>query len=295
MPVSEVLNPHLWRSRYAYGLLRGDRFGQRSLAERISIAEAGESNTPSEVLDGIPTELIRYHLRVALSTLEVLLDYPMGVQVVKSTPVDEGLVLGTDYDVERGRLPFTQGETAEWYRIDLPGNIISIQRLRAFFFDQIVWEISDDDPNLLRMQHPRQGVAHIIPIQLSSLIVRASGFGLWETVWGFAMQSPIPQFWAVDYTTGPVTNQGQPGHIELVLAHWVAMCAALSIFGIDSVLSTYGVTSTSLSFDGLSRSISVPTNIHQAAVEAFEKLMELIDWKAMRTRKKGIRVIKYSH
>lgn len=296
VPVIDLIDPERWRKNYAWGLLRGQRLtGAIPAGFTASQVASGAAAGAQEALDQLPNDVIGYHLRVALSMLQMKLGVPMATTRWKADPVDPGLVLGQHYDAVAPRLPYTLGENEQWYRIDLPTGTLSIQRVRAYFYEQLVWEIDGDDPSMLQLQWGRQGISHIIPVQLQSLAIEASSgnYGIWWTLRHH--RSPVPRFWAVDYTTGPTTQEGRPGEVELVLGHWVSMVAAMAIFGMDSALNTFGVQSTSVSFDGLSRSISLPPNIYQSLLDQFKALMELIDWEALRSSKRGIRLKMYSY
>ena len=287
VPVREVVDPALWRERYAYGLLEGRPV--------LGIGVGAPSEGTVQTMAAIPDSTIAYHLRVAMSALEMRLGVPLACTRWKADPVDDGLVLGVHYDAVAPRLPYTLSGAQEWYRIDLPSGCVSIERLRAYYYDTLVWELDGSDPNLLQLQWSRQGIAHLIPVHLQSLAVDAlsGNYGIWHTL--TRHKHPVPRFWAIDYTTGPTTQQGVVGKVELVLAHWVAMIAAFSVFGMDSVLRTYGVQSQSVSFDGLSRSVSLAPNVYSGMLEQFKYLVELIDWNALRTAKRGIKLQMYGY
>ncbi len=295
VPVTEVLDPKLWKERYAYGVLLGavqsewqkvNRGGdvRRELVKRI---------------DEVPLEVIRWHLRAALSELEMKLGLPMGVVICKSKPVDDGLVVGRDYDKEVPRLPYTLSDNENWWRIDVPAGCISIERVRAYYFGTRIWEFSEAQGNLdlVRLVWPRHGVAHVLPTNLASIIVSPEGRGgIFNTV--YANRTNVPDFWAVDYTLGPVSKQtGEVGHIEAVLANWVYCAAGILIHNLASMAVSKGITSSSVSMDGVSRSINLQASamygMSSALEHVFDEAMKRIDWKALRTHKRGIRVKSY--
>lgn len=297
VPIGEVLDPQLWRERYVHGLLLGQVAAQQggTLSQQIARAAARGRSTLTEELDeqvsGIPDEAIRWHLRVSLSEVGLKLGVPMETEIIKATPVDTGLKRGVHFDREVPRLPYTRAETNKWFMLMLEPNVVSVERIRAFWYDSLVWEISSAQGNheLIAIQHPRQGQVHIVPRNLHTLALdRAGNYGAWFNLMGAVQQ--VPYFWAVDYTRGPIARDGQPMHIEAVLAHYVYATAGLTLLALDSVARTKGITSSSLSLDGVSRSISVNPNLHQALADVWEKSLERIDWKALRTAHRGLRL-----
>jgi len=311
VPVTDVIDPQLWRERYATGLRAGATAstGAKSIKQRIAELtgdrDAGEAF--QVVASGIPDETIRWHLRAALSELEMKLGVNFGLEVVKSPPIDDGLVLGRDYDRVRERLPYTRAEASDWFRIDLPdSSIISVERIRAYYFDMLVWEFSNDNDtrHLIHLEWSKQGILHIIPIELQSIVVTRSGFGgsgnygVWHTI--NLHTSPVPDFWGVDYTVGPISEHGkQPGRIEAVLAHWCYCVAGILLLSIDGLAQSQGLTSASISMDGVSRSIGLQASaiygLNSALEHALEEATKRIDWKQLRTRKRGLTVHPFSY
>ncbi len=299
VPVTEALDPKLWRERYAGGIALGGT-KRLTLAERVAAAKAGTS--AGDLIDSIPDDVIKWHLRAAMSELEVKLGIPMGIEVVKTVPLDEGLIKGQHYDHLKPRLPYTHGEALTWFRIDLPPNVISIERIRAFYFDRLVWNFEGDTLDQVLLEWPKAGVLHIIPRDLESVIVTSGSmgsgnYGIWETI--NLHHSPVPDFWAVDYTRGPVSRDGKVGHIEAVLAHWVYATAGILLLSQAGLAQSKGLTSTSISMDGVSRSISLQASaiygINSALENAYEKAAKRIDWKQLRASKRGLRMYMFSH
>ena len=295
VPVTELLDPVLWKNRYAYGVLLGAV--QR---EWQTVNHGGDIKRELvKKVDEIPPETIRWHLRAALSELEVKLGVPMGVVICKSKPVDDGLVVGRDYDREVPRLPYTLGETEAWWRIDAPSGCISIERVRAYYFGTKIWEFSTANGNQehIRLVHPALGTVHLLPTNLASIIVTPEGrTGVFHTV--YANRVGVPDFWAVDYTLGPVTKvTGQAGHVEAVLADWVYCAAGIKLLNLASMAVSKGITSSSVSMDGVSRSVSLQASAMYGMNSALEKVysdaMQRIDWKALKTYKRGLRLKMY--
>jgi hypothetical protein len=316
VPVTEALDPQLWRERYAHGLFLGSSpasapSGSGSLADRLcagqgtpktgAIKALQDSQAAlSAVVTEISDDVIRWFLRVALSELEVKLGIPMGIITVKSLPVDDGLVQGRDYDRAEPRRPFTRSDQGNWFRIDLPPNVISVERVRAYWFDSLVWEISPANNNeqLFKLEWPRIGSGHILPTVMANLFIQGTSYGALNLHNSF--QTPLPDVWGVDYTCGPVDHYlGQPAQIEAVLAHWVYCAAGILLLAEGGLARSQGLTSASVSIDGLSRSIGLQasgvTGLYGALSDAYERTMERIDWKALKLYKAPPRLVPYGH
>lgn len=314
VPVTEVLDAALWRSRYAHAIALGPEVQTQLTTQLCRVEGMNELDTAalldelngqlSAAINEIPEEVIRWHLRVSLSELEVKLGIPMGIVIVKSNPVDEGLVQGVHYDRMEPRRPYTHSDARTWYRIDIPSSVISVERVRGFYFDQLVWEFSPgtDTINQVHLEWAAQGGLHIIPVNFQNIVVSQPGgggtYGVWHTL---ALQrSPVPDFWAVDYTLGPRDRQsGQCGHVPAVLAHWVGANAAITLLSIGGAAKSQGLTSSSLSFDGFSKSVGLQASaiygLNSALEEVYRQATKRIDWNQIKRALKGIRVRPYGY
>jgi hypothetical protein len=313
VPVTEVLDPELWRSRYAFGITLGqDALELPSSRNRGPLGNAlcsfGGDELADAVEDGIgqiPEEVIRWHLKTALSELELKLGIPLGVVICKADPVDEGLRPGVDFDKVVSRRPYTHGEGMTWYKLDLPSSVISVERVRAYYYGQLIWEFDQDRGNMeqIRVEWSRQGAVHLLPINFQSVIVTqgpgtsSGNYGVWHTL--ALHQSPVPDFWAVDYTLGPVTTQtGECGRIEAALAHWVYCVAGMTLLSMGGLAKSQGLTSTSVSFDGFSRSVGLQASaiygLNSALEHVLEQATKRLDWKQIKRSKKGLRIRPYS-
>jgi hypothetical protein len=293
VPVSQVLDPQLWRERYAWGVRLGGT-GSSTLAARLR-AEGVAEREVMRLTGDIPDDVIRWHLRAAVSELELKIGTPLGVEIVKSDPIDPGLQLGRDYDRAAGRLPFNGWQQEMFYRLDLPPGVISVQRVRGYYFGIPVWTFEADTLSSVRLEWPRQGTVHIMPLNLSALAVAP---GIIGGAWALLRQraSPLPDFWSVDYTRGPISKQGgAAGELELALADWCYCIAGVKLLGIGGMAYTKGLSSASVSLDGASRSVgltaSATKGINSAVISLLEDAEKRIDWKRMRAYKRGLRVI----
>lgn len=310
VPITEALDPALWRSRYAYGVVLGPTTtaARSNAALRKALGCDGSEAVQTQrlvsaVADDLPDDTIRYHLRVAASELEVKLGMPLGIVVVKGNPVDPGLVAGRDYDFEEPRRVYLQSERQQFYRIDLPAGVISVQRVRAYFFGQLVWSVEGDDAGrMLHLEHPGTSSLHIMPTHGATMLVASPtvalpNYGSLHMLTQFA--TGLPDVWSVDYTLGPRTRAGQVGQIEAVLAHWIACKAGILLLSIGGMAASKGLTSASLSIDGLSKSIGLQASamygINSALENRLKEAEEAIDWKALRMYKRGLRVRPYGY
>lgn len=291
VPITEVLDPEKWKERYAWGIPLGE---SASLLDRVkTVAGSQAADAFAREVSDFPPETIRWHLRAAVSELETKLLVPFGLEVVKSDPVDDGVVLGRDYDRRGQRLPYTFAENEAWFRIDLPSGVISVERVRAYYYGTPVWTISGTE---IRVEWGRQGIIHILPINLGQWIVTSSAdggnYGIWQTL--ALHKSPVPDFWSVDYTRGPISQHGgAPGQIEAVLADWCYCTAGQKLMALIGTARTKGLSGSSVSIDGVSRSVNFAGGqwgIYSAAAQALKEATERIDWKAMRLYKKGLRI-----
>lgn len=298
VPVTDLLDPQAWRERYAWGVALGGTATTETLNSRLRKATAeGGSSAAREVrrlIDTMPDDVIRWHLRAAVSELELKLGMPLGMEVCKAPPLADGLRQGTHYDRQVGRLPYLGGNARNFYRIDLPAGIISVERIRGVYLGNVVWEVSTANGNQdnIVVEWGRQGIIHILPVALNATLVTQGGE--YGAFWMLSRKvSPLPDFWAVDYTRGPVSRHGgQPGEIEAVLANWVYCAAGLLLLSIGGLASTKGLQSSSISLDGVSRSINFASGgLNSALEKAFDDAMKRIDWKRLRSAKRGLRVI----
>lgn len=314
--MTDLLDPKLWRERYAFGITlgAGDRPVETdSIAKILGCAPprgtsktlAGRelkaaSSALQEAACGLSDTVIGWHLRAATSDLEIKLGIPLGLVVAKGTPVDAGLVRGQDYDVEVPRKEFTNSNARLYYRIDLPAGVVSVQRIRAYWFNQLVWSISAADGNLdlIQLEHPGTSSLHIMPTQSATLLVgfpEIGGFayGSMQMICGYP--SPLPAVWSVDYTIAPRARYGAVGEVEAALAHWVYCRAGVLLLSIGGRAASRGLTNASLSIDGLSKSVGLAGMgaINKALEDRLKEATEAIDWQQLRLYKRGLRVVPY--
>lgn len=300
VPVAELVDPDLWRQRYAYGLIAGVLPSDGTLAERLTAAKAAVTKEGTEEavkgIKSLPDAMIRWHLRAALSEVETKISMPMGVRIYKGDPVDEGLVQGQDYDAVYPRQPWLVSDVNAWYRIPVLPNLVSIERVRAYYFGNLVLSVSGEN---IQMAHPRQGEANILPITFNTLALAQGWYGSAHTLL-LGSPRPVPNVWSIDFTTGPIDRDGTPSRVPAMLAAYVYALAGQAIFALDGLARSKGVTSSSLSMDGVSRSLSFASGgqgggINSAVESYLEKAEKRIDINALRTSMKGIRILPFGH
>lgn len=308
VPISEILNPKLWRDRYAWGIpLAGAmKFtpSQQLNEATCALQDCAGNETIQATVEQIPDDVIRWHLRAALSELEMRLGVTMGIVRVLSPEIDSNERLGSTFDRVGIRLPYKRQDAQNWYHIQLDRSVISVERIRGYYFGQKVIEASVGNNNIGNVvaQWKRQGDVYILPVNIGALIVN-SGYSpqpyaqsVWELIWS---APSVPDFWAVDYTLGPVDNMtGTPGLIEAVLAHWVYLRAGKLIINMAGTAFGQGITSTSISANGFSRSITTSQSamygINSAMELVFQSYTDSIDWERLRRQKVGLRVYSMS-
>lgn len=290
VPVAELVDPTLWRERYAWGLALGpgDVAIQRGRTRCAPPAEAASEF--SRLTASLPPETIRWHLRTALSALEVQLGIPLGITVVKSPNLDEGAM----YDRLDARRPFLPMDSIQFLKIDLPGPVISVERIRAYYFGLLQWQWSTnmETLNSVRVEW-KAGNIHIVPLNLG---VAAAGMdpSIFSLIQRFGPTNVMVDFWSVDYTLGPIDRNGHPGQVPAAAAHWVYCQAALTLFPMIGTAITKGLSGTSVSIDGVSRSVSVSgEHVYSAVEQAAQRATELLDVKRLRAALRGPRVWSY--
>lgn len=302
IPVEEVLDPVLWRDRFLWGTALATSRGVVGDQVTTLHISAEDRAALTRYVGNIPDHVIVWHLRAALSELSEKLDYPMETTIVKGTPVDTGLVRGRDYDVEMERMAWSRESAESFYRLQVPGPIISIQRIRLYSADAAVLDVSSSAGNmsLINITDKKTGTIHLLPYVTISGTVSSSTFltvdrsGVVQPALdlrrGFS-NSSVPDSWSIDYIRGPIAENGIGGHIEAQLAQWVGAYVAKNLINLSSAIRS-ALSSSSVSIDGVSQSIGLTASAMYSITSALEKVYQDttkgIDWVAMRRRKKGM-------
>lgn len=304
VPVSELLNVAAWRERYAWGIpLAGTDAFTPTQQLQEACAALGECNGDGQVqalVAQIPDSVVRWHLRAAMSELEIKLGAPLGVVVVKTPPLESGVTLGQHFDKLGQRMPFYHHDALEYWRLSLPYSVLSVERVRGVYFGTTIVEVAGSS---VIVEWPGPGSVHINPLDMSAALAssvaysNAQAYELFGDLWRAREQ--VPDFWAVDYTLGPRDKfTGEPGQVEVALAHWVGLRAAGMLINIAGTAYGQGIASTSLSMDGITRAITTSQSAMYGINSAYELVIkayaESIDWKALRTIRRGLPVFKLS-
>lgn len=253
VPLAQVVNAKRWRLTHGWGL---------ALASDPEVAQtllaAGANQELVDQLTGLlPDTVIEAHLRGALSELGAMLGLRFDtVQVTTPAPgetVPAGHIRGNPQ-------PLISGAAEDYpMLITLPDHVLELRRLRAIVAGVVVstWS-TEAELATLSLEHPAGGM---LRVRFDLTDWRLTGQG-WYTSWRrLSPPSPVANFWYADYLAGfaPPYTDGTPGHVPEVLDRWVALTAGLSILAQAGAAATAGLASGSISMDGLSRSLSLPS------------------------------------
>lgn len=300
VPIADCVNPARWRDRFAWGHILS-----RAFAVHPDINESELNTLRQETFGYLPDHVVEWHLGAALSELGARLQTRLRVEVVKAPPVDSALTLGSDYHRVGRPLPYVRDMARTHLRIDVGEPLLSVQRVRAQYSgsEPSDFVLPGDVTASVKIVDPATGVFHIIPsgglFGFPALNDGAAPLPIARRYqdWGWnhsSRSSTAPAVWLVDYTTGPVGEAGYPGGIDALLANWVYARAGLMMFSLSGVAQAGGVSSTSLSIDGVSRSTSLTASAIYGLNSSFEKVLEdygkAIDWNYWRSRYSGVHV-----
>jgi hypothetical protein len=251
----------------------------------------------------MPHAMIQTHINNAIGQFSKFTGINLTRRIIKSKPVDEGLVLGVDYHEVIGRLPYNEKLVRNFFQIQLPhSGIISVERVRGFLREQAL----AIDAESVRISHPIEGIIQIIPntVMIGAFI----NYGIYPVparAVPFMASLRCPAFWSVDYTVGPNAGLRDDGglgpdmeagaaYIDDDIGDWIFKTAAIVILNIASIAIKPGVASESFSFEGISRSLSTTASgvnpYYGSMIDQFRKDIANIDLKKYRKRGRGLRV-----
>lgn len=293
-PVTEALDPAKWRDRYAWGHNLGGSDDLRTLLRRCG----GDVDALERLVEGIPDRVISWHLRAAMSQLESKLGISFGLVRYVGQPVGD-LRLGEDYEVAEPARPWTVAAASDYCQIVVRPSLVSVQRLRALVWGQVALELTGTDAAIM-VTDLRRGILNVAWSRVRpELLTPAAQVALGLA--GRSGPSPSPGVWAVDYTCGPWAEYGGhelPGQIEVELADWIGLTAGLRVLAMAGSAASGGVSSTSLSMDGLSKSVSLTASaiygLYSALENAYKEATKGIDWQRLRRYKHPPRVRRLS-
>jgi hypothetical protein len=290
--VAEAIDPVKWRERYAWGVNLGGSMDLKAALRRCGADPAAFER----FVDAIPTRVISWHLRSALSELEIKLGIPMGIRRFKCTPLDEGVEHGRDYDVLTEPIAYTPNAAQNYLRFDLTPSVISVERIRGVLFGNVVyeWEQGGTDARIEIVDHVRGEVR--VFLQPSATTIAPSAIPALAPALGYGRT--VPGFWRVDYTCGPwakYEGRDEPGRIELALADWIGLNAGVKLLSLAGTAAGGGIASGSLSIDGLSKSFGTTASamygLNSALEAVYKEHKDAIDWKSLRAYKNPMRVL----
>lgn len=250
--IAEVIDANRWRRLYAWGLAL---VVDSSLAATLRAAGLTEARI-AELTGELPDEVIQAHLQAALSEMGAKLGTRLETVRVTTPLAGETLPTGHARGVPRPLLVSSDSDYA--LSLQLPEQVLGMVRLRAVFYGDVLatWS-TEEELARLQVTDPRGGIVRV-GFTLEQWARYVSG---WYTPWRQMDQPPpISSFWYADYLSGFVApyTDGAPGSVPEVLDKWVATTASLTLLPLVGAANTGGAASSSISMDGLSRSVSLP-------------------------------------
>jgi len=229
-------------------------------------------------------DAIQRHINNAFADLEHKLGVRLRRTFAKGNPIDDGLVIGDDYDIEQKRMPFHIEEARSYFKIQLPhNNIKTVDRIRAYIRGNLIWTF---DPNDFVLEYLKAGVIHILP---RSFVGFSGSPGVFSGIYGdnVVNTSFIPDFWSIDYSFGLDVPDPE-------LTEWACLTACLVILPIASTAKNPGIASQTISYDGLTRTVNTTAsaiyNLYSSQEDSFRKRVQQIDLPAKKQRLRGLKV-----
>lgn len=278
--IADVLDARRWRDLYFWPVLD-------NLAAVPHPRLAGKT-----MLDAIPPAGITNALASSFASMSRHVGIDFALVRHTMPPLADGARLGDDYDVVDDRLPYVRSRlSAQGYQLSLPPNVVSVSRVRGVLFGDTLLDIDADDTDTGEIVpvNRAQGAYHVRPNTLTTTVQ-----GGWWTMLA-AFSATVPAFWAVDYVTGYVSAiSGRAGYVPADLADYACLDAGIQLLNMAGTMATKGVSSTSLGFDGFSKSVSLQASamygVNSALEKAFTDRMQRIDLEHARAHYRGIQV-----
>lgn len=280
VPIMDVLDARRWVEVYFWPVVD-------NLAMVPHPREAGKT-----LLDAIPPRAISVALAAALSQVERRVNVQFGLIRYRSQPVDDGAVQGIDYDAIAERLPLTHADpTGTGLRLQLPRDVVQVSRIRGVFLGTTVVDIDPTDSDTGQVTWLDRGAGLLTVYTTASQQVSV------PVLYLHTHGASIPAFWAVDYVTGLTSVTGRTGMIPAELADYVGMEAGIRLLNQVGTMQTKGVSSTSLGFDGFSKSVSLQASamygVNSSLETVYKDAMGRIDLDKARWFYHGSTVVGY--
>lgn len=281
--VADLLDPRRWVERYFWPVVD-------NAAATPHPRLAGKT-----MLDAVPPASIANALASSLASMSRHVGIDFALVRHRAPPVEDGARQGDDYDVLDDRLPYVGSRVSGiGYQLHLPPNVVSVSRVRGVVFGEAIVDVDADDADTgeIVAVNRQQGAFVVRPATVSPI----SAGGAWANLIRFARE--IQAFWAVDYVTGYVSAiSGRAGYVPADLADYVCLDAGIQLLNMLGTMATKGVSSTSLGFDGFSKSVSLQASAMYGVNSALEKVfidrMQRIDLEHARSHYRGIQVCRY--
>lgn len=245
------------------------------------------ANIVRNVLFGnIPDNAVLAHLTMQLSRLSLTLGMRLDVQRVASLPLDAS---SGEYDAIGTRFPWvTTNITNGRMRVEIPGPILSVGRVRGLYSDgSLAFNVAGSSVSIL---DKRIGIISV-PLSQDRAGVEYGASNLFASALRFEALDTIPDFWAVDYVTGPAFA-GRSGSVPSAIKFHVWCQTAKFMLALHSNVTTKGISNQSRSIDGLSNSVSLTNtamyDVNSALEIILDKYGELVDTKVLRRSMRGI-------
>lgn len=307
IPVESILDVAQFRHDFLYGLVLG-----QSVTDKDFIAAWSKWTVPTETLPcpktqqqamellnlalwgNVPDSTVLEHLRMQLSRLETQLGITMEIRQIAMEPIDGS---SGQYDEIRPRLPWVGTNRINGaMRVEVPGPIIAVQRVRAVDAEGSV--IREVDLNLVRIADKRMGIIEFVdptgsgfPYRSPTSVVSGGASNLFGSALRLTAVDTYPGFWAVDYLTGPVTN-GRAGEVPAAVKFQVWAQVAVFLLALHSNVTTKGVSSQSRNVDGISNSVNLTNtamyDVNSALEIILNKYGDLVSPGMLARRMRGI-------
>ena len=242
----------------------------------------------------VPDSVIAAHLAMHTDRLATQTGIRLQLRRVAMSPIDDDT---GQYDELRPRAPWVgTNAIGGVIRIELPGPVISVGRVRAIAADGTVsWTVQGSNVTIIDRRggliELGAGVDTTAPIASPSETLVRGASNLFSSALRFNMLDTVPGVWAVEYVTGPVWD-GRAGRLPLSIKFQVWCQAAKFLLALHSNVTTKGVSSQNRSVDGISNSISLTnsatSDINAALETILDKFGELVDTKMLARRMRGL-------
>lgn len=283
VPLAEVLDPVAWAQTHFWPVLE-------TLRTTPDVRQAGRS-----LLDSLPAGAVAWALRAGLSHAATQMGLDFGLIRYAADAVGDGLVRGIDYDADASPLPYNpSARTSHGYQLALPGPVVSVSRVRWRLFGTTVLDIDADDTSTgtIQLLTPNSGE---VLLRMPTATVIASPAHFWPAMYAYSYT--IPGAILVDWVSGRRSHDGRLGYVPAALADYVRTWAAIRICNQAGTFSTRGVTSASISVDGISKSnnfqASAMYGVNSSLEAVYKEQLKDLDLHVIRRYIRGIGVYRY--